>query len=96
MKFSSLLKNKYLLTSLCFVVWIVFFDERDVIGNLKRNQELKALEKSRDYYTAENKKIKKELDQLEKDAATMEKYAREKFHMKRDNEDLFIIPEKSN
>jgi len=89
----NLLKNKYLLTAICFLVWIVFFDERDVISNIRRNQELKALEKSRDFYISENEKIRKELEQLEKNSATMEKYAREKFHMKKDNEDLFIIPE---
>ena len=43
----SWLKNKYLLTGVGFLVWIVFFDDRDLINNLHHRQELKELEMSR-------------------------------------------------
>lgn len=89
----SWLKNKYLLTSVGFIVWIVFFDDRDLINNNQHHRELRALEKSRDHYITEINTISRELNQLKKDPAIIEKYAREKYRMKKDNEDLFIIPE---
>jgi cell division protein DivIC len=85
------LTNKYLLTAVGFVVWLLFFDARDLLTTLDRQSELKALEKSRDHYITEIETTNKELEQLKNDAATLEKYAREKYRMKKDNEDLFII-----
>lgn len=88
------LKNKYLLTALVFGVWICFFDDQDIITtHFKHKNELHKLEKSRDYYLGQIGDTKKELEQLKSDPATLEKYAREKYWMKRDNEDLFIMPE---
>lgn len=90
----SWLKNKYLLTALGFTVWLLFFDDRDIITtHFKHQGELQQLEKSRDYYAEQIKATQKELDQLKSDPATLEKYAREKYWMKKDNEDLFILPE---
>jgi cell division protein DivIC len=89
----SWLKNKYLLTGVGFLVWIVFFDDRDLINNLHHRQELKELEMSRDQYLGQIKATKEELEQLKKNPALLEKYAREKYRMKKDNEDLFIVTE---
>jgi len=85
------LKNKYLLSGLIFLVYIAFIDDRDLLANYHRHQQLKELEKSAAYYEQEIEKTKSELNQLKTDAATLEKYAREKYMMKRDNEDLYII-----
>ncbi len=89
----SWLKNKYLLSSACFVVWLVFFDDRDLISSMNRHRELRELEKSRDHYITEISITSQELEQLKNDPATLEKYAREKYRMKKDNEDLFVLPE---
>lgn len=89
----SWLKNKYLLTGVGFLVWIVFFDDRDLINNFHHRQELKELEMSRDQYLGQIKATKEELEQLKKNPALLEKYAREKYRMKKDNEDLFIVTE---
>ena len=90
----SWLKNKYLLTALGFTVWLFFFDDRDLITtHFKHRRELHNLEKSRDYYLEQIHITGKELDQLKSDPATLEKYAREKYWMKKENEDLFILPE---
>jgi cell division protein DivIC len=86
------LKNKYLLAMIAFVVWMLFFDDRDIyVTYFKQRHELKALEESKQYYEQQIASTKKELDQLKINTATIEKYAREKYLMKRDNEDLFII-----
>ena len=88
------LKNKYFVTVLVFSVWLLFFDDRDIITtHFKYHRELKQLEQSRDYYLQQIEATKKELDGLKQDPAMLEKYAREKYWMKKDNEDLFILPE---
>lgn len=89
----SWLKNKYLLTAAGFLVWIVFFDDRDLLSTMHHHRELHQLEKSRDHYIKEISTISQELNQLKHDPAILEKYAREKYRMKKDNEDLFIIHE---
>jgi cell division protein DivIC len=85
------LKNKYLISASVFLAFLVFFDDRDLISNYRHSQQLSELEKSAEYYRQEIEKTKTELNQLRTDAATLEKYARERYLMKRDNEDLFII-----
>jgi len=91
----SLLKNKYLLTAISFAVWMLFLDDRDIITtHFKQRRELNKLEESRKYYQEQILKTKKELEQLKSNPATIEKYAREKYLMKRDNEDVFLVPDK--
>jgi cell division protein DivIC len=92
----KLLKNKYILTAGAFAVWMLFFDNRDVITtHFKHRGELKRLEESKAYYQNEIDKTRIELNQLRTDPGILEKYAREKYRMKKDNEDLFVISEYS-
>ena len=86
------LKNKYFLTTVGFIVWVMFFDTRDFItSHFRERGELIKLEKSKQYYEQQIAVTQKELDQLKTNPALLEKYAREKYLMKRDNEDLFLI-----
>jgi cell division protein DivIC len=90
----SWIRNKYLITLLVFSVWLLFFDDRDVITtHFKHRIELNQLEQSRDYYLQQIENTREELDNLKSNPALMEKYAREKYWMKKDNEDLYILPE---
>jgi cell division protein DivIC len=90
----SFLKNKYLLTAIGFTVWILFFDARDFItSHFKERNELLKLQQSEKYYAQQIAATKQELQQLKTNPAVLEKYAREKYLMKRDNEDLFRIKE---
>ena len=88
----SWLKNKYLLTGAGFAVWILFVDDRDLITtHLKHKQELYKLEASKRYYERQIASTRQELEQLKSDPTLLEKYAREKYLMKRDNEDVYLI-----
>jgi cell division protein DivIC len=88
----SWLKNKYLLTAAGFTVWILFFDTRDFItSHFREREELNKLEQSKKYYEQQIATTQKELEQLRSNPALLEKYAREKYLMKKDNEDLFRI-----
>jgi cell division protein DivIC len=91
-KIPGWLKNKYVLTTLGFAVWILFIDDRDFITTHFRHvRELHKLEARKAYFEGQIVTVRKELDQLKSNPATLEKYAREKYLMKRDNEDLFVV-----
>ena len=87
----KILKNKYVIASLAFAVWMLFFDQQDWGLITARTKHLKELKQSERKLTALIKDTKTELSLLKTDAASVEKYARENFYMKKDNEDLFIV-----
>jgi cell division protein DivIC len=92
MTIPKLLKNKYILAAGALAVWMLFFDDRDVITtHFRQRNELKKLEASRAWYQEQIRDTRKELDQLRSNTGVLEKYAREKYRMKKDNEDLFVI-----
>lgn len=86
--------NKYLLATGFFVVWLMFFDHNDLLLQYKRNRELREVREKADYYRQKITDTRKEVEALRINAASLEKVAREKYMMKKDNEDLFIIEEK--
>ena len=85
------LKSKYLITGTAFVIWMLFFDRNDVSLQLKRINELNKLQQSEENMSRQIANTKKELELLKTNPSTLEKYAREKYMMKKDNEDLYII-----
>ncbi len=93
-KIPAWLKSKYMIAAIAFMVWLVFFDHNDLFTQIERTQELKHLESGKRYYSEQIENIKVELSALENDSLSLEKVAREKYMMKKDNEDLFIIKEK--
>ena len=88
------LKNKYFIALVVFVTVMFFLDKNDIITQLDRRQELRQLQQSKEHYTTQIATEQKELQGLKTNPATLEKYAREKYLMKRDNEELFILSEK--
>lgn len=88
----AFLKNKYLIAFAAFCVVVLFLDKNDFFTQLERRKELKNLQQSKKHYTTEIATERKELEALKNNPATLEKYAREKYFMKRDNEEVFIIP----
>jgi cell division protein FtsB len=86
------LRNKYVLTLMGFAVWMLFIDDRDFyVTYIKQRSELNALQTSKQYLEQQISTTRQELGQLKVNAATVEQYAREKYLMKRDNEDLFVV-----
>ena len=88
--------NKYLITGIAFAVWMTFFDRNDITLQLKRIHELNKLQVSEKLLNKLIADTKEELGLLKTNPRTLEKYAREKYMMKRDNEDLFIISSDSS
>jgi len=87
------LRNKFFLAIILFIVWMSFFDPKDWYLISARKNKLKGLQKSEAALTKEITDTKEELKLLKTNAQTIEKYAREKYYMKKDNEDIFIVSE---
>ncbi len=87
------LRNKYILTALGFFVWLLFFDQNNLTERHKIGSEYNQLIEERDYYLQKIDEDRKRINELKTDADNLEKFAREQYLMKKDNEDIFIIVE---
>ncbi|MFY7964408.1 MAG: FtsB family cell division protein [Chitinophagaceae bacterium] len=84
--------NKYLITTLFLFVWVLFFDENDYITTQKsRLNDLATLSKKRAYYKREIETAQQELSDIQNSDDALEKFARERYLMKKNGEDIFII-----
>lgn len=84
------ISNKYILVSLFFIVWMLFFDNYSYLETRVLDNEIDELENNKQYYQDEIKKDKQNIKIL-KTPEMIEKYAREKYFMKKDSEDIYII-----
>ena len=87
------LKNKYVLTISVFAIWMLFFDQNNVVDRIKMTTEINQLEEDREYYLEQIQKDSARLSELTTNKENLEKYAREQFLMKKPDEDVFIIVE---
>jgi cell division protein FtsB len=83
--------NKYFYTGLAFLIWMTFFDQDNFIGQFHLSRTLNDLRSKKEYYLQEIAKNEKKIKLLETDSAYLERFAREKYYMKKDNEDVFVI-----
>jgi len=90
-KIIGILKNKYIITSVFLIVWVLFFDKNDLRTLAKMKREVSQLQEEKDYYTREIAKIAFELSELTTNISALEKFARENYLMKKDNEEVFVI-----
>ena len=87
------LRNKYFILLLLFIFWIVFLDDYNLINQNKMKNNVDDLKEQKEFYISEIKSDSTELSKLKNDSEEQERFAREKFLMKKDNEDIFIIRE---
>lgn len=92
-KLLPFIKNKYILTSIAFIIIVVFLDSNNLIDRFKELRHLHQLEKDKIYYIDRIEKDSKRLEQLKTNNKNLEKFAREQYLMKKDNEDIFVIVE---
>lgn len=90
-KILQVLKNKYFITILVFTVWMTAIDKNNIISQFKLSNELHDLQHKKEYYLKEIEKDKQAIYELNTNINTLEKFAREKYLLKRENEDIFII-----
>ena len=82
--------NKYVIILLLFLAWMVFFDTNSYFIHKELNDDINALEQTKDFYREEIDEDKRFIEKM-KDSDEVEKYAREKYYLKRENEDIYII-----
>ena len=89
-KWYKWLGNKYVLILVLFVVWMFFFDANNWFFHNELNEDIEALEESKHFHNGEIKKDKTFIEKM-KDSTEMEKFAREKYYLKKENEDIYIV-----
>lgn len=92
-KLPGILKNKFFLVGLIYVLYLLFLDGSDILGQIKLKRELIKLNQQKAYYTEEIEKVKEERKELFSSWENLEKFGREKYHMKKDSEDIYLIVE---
>jgi cell division protein FtsB len=83
--------NKYFISIVAIIVWVTFFDKDDLLSQYQLRQKLQQLRTERNYYKNEIKTSKNDMNELRTNPANLEKFAREKYQMKKDNEEIFVI-----
>lgn len=86
-------QHKYLITILVFLLIIVFLDENSLIQRAKHQREINALKTEIEKYRKQYEEDTEMLKELEENPEALEKIAREKYFMKKSNEDIFIFEE---
>ena len=86
-------RNKYLIAFLIFLVWVMVFDRNSLIDRVKYMRTLSELKAEKEYYLQKYEEDSRRLNELRTDDANLEKFAREQYLMKRENEDVFVIIE---
>jgi cell division protein DivIC len=86
----KIVSNKYLLISILFGVWMLFLDNYSYMDQRQINKQIDELQDNKKYYQDEIRKDKENIKLL-KNQDQVEKYAREKYYMKRENEEVYIV-----
>ena len=92
-KLPPILKNFYFVTGICFFTWMMFLDSNDLISRFKMTTKLGSLENEKEFYMEKINEVEKDRTELMTNKELLEKFAREKYLMKKETEDIFIIEE---
>lgn len=87
-------RNFYFLTAFFFFIWMVALDSNNLFTRYELSSKLGSLENEKEYYEEKIKEVEKDRDELFGDRESLEKFAREKYLMKKESEDIFIVEEK--
>jgi len=85
------MRNRYMITILIFLLWLLLLDPNNMISRVSDIRHRNKLLREREYYIGRIEEDKRKLEELRTSNENLEKYAREQYHMKKPDEDLFII-----
>ncbi len=88
-----LFRNFYVVASISFLVWLTFLDSNDLISRFKLRAKMRSLQNEKEYYQEKITEVEKDRKELLTNKELLEKFAREKYLMKKETEDVFIIQE---
>ncbi len=90
------LRNRYAAVALFLFVWVTFLDSSDVWTTFKNRRELSRMRDQKEWYLTEIARTREQLGELSSNQVLLEKFARERYFMKREDEDIFVlVPEKN-
>lgn len=92
-KLPKFARNFYFVGAVIFIGWMAFFDANDIYSQYKLKSKLSDLENQRDHYLQEIDKVKVDREALLNDKSQLERFAREKYYMKKEGEEVFIVVE---
>ena len=92
-KYLKITKNFYFLTGVGFLVWMLFFDTNDIYSQYQLRKKLSELESEKKFYNEKITEVNQDREALTKDKELLEKFAREKYYMKKEGEDVFVVVE---
>lgn len=87
----KLFRNKWIITTVLFLVWIIFFDENSIISHQKNKRRLHELKQQEEYYRERIEIDKQKLEDLKAGEEKLEKFAREQYFMSKPDEDVFVV-----
>jgi len=90
-KLPPIFRNFYVVTGLCFLIWLTFLDSNDLISRFSLSAKLHSLENEKEYYEKKIKEVEQDRKELMTNKELLEKFAREKYLMKKESEDVFVI-----
>jgi hypothetical protein len=90
-KILNIIKNKYVIITTVFVVWIIAFDKNNLLSQIELTKKLQKLKEDKSYYQKDIQEDSIETHELLTNPENLEKFARERYLMKRDSEDIFLI-----
>ncbi|MEM6263546.1 MAG: septum formation initiator family protein [Bacteroidota bacterium] len=90
-RLTALLNSKYLLVLLITGIWMIFFDRLNLVSQMNVRQQIEELHRDKAHYERAIQQVDYEREQLLTQPEEMERYARERYYMKRKNEDVFVV-----
>ena len=90
----KIVRNKYLVATILFLAFIIFFDENSIVSHQKNRQRLNELIEQKEYYNERSIADKQKLEDLNSGSQNLEKFAREQYYMSKQDEDVFVVVEK--
>ena len=93
-KLFSLLKNKFVIALSLFLVWMIFFDRNNILNQFELRHNLHQYQKEKQFYLEQIASDSEATYDLMSDSVHLEKFARERYYMKKDSEDVFLMIQK--
>jgi cell division protein DivIC len=92
-KFPKAFRNFYVVATAIFLTWMLLLDSNNLLARYELSSKLSALEDEKEYYEEKIKEVQKDHDELFGDRESIEKFAREKYLMKKESEEIFVVVE---
>ena len=93
-KLPAIFKNFYFIATAIFLLWMLLLDSNNFVARYQLSSKLSSLEAEKEYYEEKIEEVQQDRDELFGDRESIEKFAREKYLMKKESEDIFIVQEK--